>query len=287
MSGIIELTSPEDRYYSYCLWEYRPVADPEGKFRAATLLFQSFDHAGIDGKAYLIVRKIREAFGISNTVWGTKWTGSEMVWEFYFYDYRRRDRERSVTRLLEALYPLVPSELSVNENLHYFMFSIDIDNRLLAPSGELEKISIYIGNIGSSVSSGISYTQTKQGRQLDNIYFFFDPKRHMDDIAGKICCSAFVEPARVDLDLVLWPELKECNTICLANKRHNDCIYFSGITVDQLIFFLVRMKYPEAVVSFITANREKLDHLLYDVGIDYRVEETGLRIIKSGYYGTF
>jgi hypothetical protein len=34
-------------------------------------------------------------------------------------------------------------------------------------------------------------------------------------------------------------------------------------------------------------NRTKLDHLLYDVGIDYRMEGDKLVILKSGYYGTF
>lgn len=282
-----EFTATGDRYYNYCLWEYEPPTSPAGKFRAATLLYQTFDHAGLDGTAYRIVQRIREAFGPLNTVWGAKWNGTAMSWEFYFYDYRRRDRERSATRLLQAIAPLVPCGLAVNEYLHYFMFSIDIDQRLVTGARDLDKINLYLGNPGSTVSSGISYALTREGRKLDNLYFFFDPRQHREEIVGKICCSAFMEPWQIDIHDILMPELADCGTICLANKQHNDCIYFSGITVDQLLWFLNRLDYPDKIRDFIQSNRAKLDHLLYDVGIDYRMERDGLKILKSGYYGTF
>ncbi len=178
-------------------------------------------------------------------------------------------------------------DLTINEYLHYFMFSIDIDNRLLAGTRSLDRINMYIGNPGSNVSSGISYSLTRQGRKLENLYYFFDPKCHREDIIGKICCSAFIEPERIDIDSILLPELRECGTICLANKQHNDCIYFSGINVDQLIRFLQRFGYPAEITSFAVANRSRLDHLLYDVGIDYRIGIHGVEVLKSGYYGTF
>jgi hypothetical protein len=34
-------------------------------------------------------------------------------------------------------------------------------------------------------------------------------------------------------------------------------------------------------------QREKLDHLLFDVGFDYRATPEGLLLLKSGYYGVF
>jgi hypothetical protein len=37
----------------------------------------------------------------------------------------------------------------------------------------------------------------------------------------------------------------------------------------------------------VETHRASLDHLLYDVGLDYRVEDGELRILKSGYYGVF
>jgi hypothetical protein len=73
----------------------------------------------------------------------------------------------------------------------------------------------------------------------------------------------------------------------VANKQGNDAVYFSRINVDQLIFFLKKMRYPMELVSFIEENRSKLDHLLYDVGYDYKMDGKDLVILKSGYYGIF
>ena len=67
----------------------------------------------------------------------------------------------------------------------------------------------------------------------------------------------------------------------------NDTVYFSEVNVDQLLLFMRRLDYPAGLVGFVEENRAKLDHLLFDVGFDYRVENGDLRIIKSGYYGVF
>ena len=76
-------------------------------------------------------------------------------------------------------------------------------------------------------------------------------------------------------------------TICVANKQTHDCVYFSGIDVRQLLYFLERYAYPAPVVAFVRENLDRLDHLLFDVGIDYRMEGDRVAVLKSGYYGVF
>lgn len=146
---------------------------------------------------------------------------------------------------------------------------------------------MYIGNPGSSVSSGICYSLTGRGTRLENLYYFFDAKKHWEDILDKAACSAHVDPGRIPFDRILWPELRVCEVIVVANKQTNDSVYFSRIRVDQLIFFLRTMSYPPEIVSFVEENRPRLDHLLYDVGFDYTMNGKDLVILKSGYYGTF
>jgi len=109
----------------------------------------------------------------------------------------------------------------------------------------------------------------------------------MDLIIDKIFCSAYVDITKIDLDRILWPELRECRVIVVANKQGNDAVYFSRINVDQLIFFMKRMDYPKALTSFVEENRVKLDHLQFDVGYDYKIKGNELDILKSGYYGIF
>jgi len=283
----LEYSTDQDVFYDFCLWEYKPAVPYENKFRSVDLLFHSFDVVGVNERIFDFVQAIREGIGLSHTVWGVKRLGDDIRWEFYFYDYRRREREKSMTKVLEIIRPFIRCEVKPNENYHYFMFSIDIDDNLISRARDLEEIHMYIGNPGSTVSSGICYLLTKGGTKLENFYFFFDAKKEMEDILGKIACSAYIDTTRIHIDRILWPEMIGCRVIVVANKQGNDAVYFSRINLDQLVFFLKRMNYPGQLISFIEKNRSKLDHLQYDVGYDYKMDGKDLMILKSGYYGIF
>jgi hypothetical protein len=86
---------------------------------------------------------------------------------------------------------------------------------------------------------------------------------------------------------LLIPELRDCHTICVANKQKNDMVYFSGVNVDQLLLFLKMLHYPLPLIAFVEENRGKLDHLLCDVGLDYVANGGEVEVVKSGYYGVF
>ena len=151
----------------------------------------------------------------------------------------------------------------------------------------LDVVHVYVGNPGSAVSSGIAYAMRAGSTILENFYFFFDAASQLADVAGKIASSALFDDTRINVEAVLVPELRGCRTICLANKQTHDCIYFSGVDIDQLQWFLDWLQYPAAIIEFVRCNRDNLDHLLFDVGFDYRMEHGKLHIIKSGYYGVF
>lgn len=286
-SGRREFTGPDDPYYNYCWWPYQPAASTEHKLRSVSLLFQSFEFAGVGPAAFEVVEALRRAIGPFRTVWGTKRLGDRLAWEFYFYDYRRREREVSVARVLDAIRPQLACEIRVNERLPYFMFSLDIVPEQGSRLRGLDEVHVYVGNPGSAVSSGISYAVRSEGAALENFYFFFDARKDLDAVAGKVLCSPHVDATQIPIDWLLWPELTRCHTICVANKRRNDTVYFSGVDVDQLLFFLKRLRYPAGIVGFVEANRARLDHLLYDVGFDYVTQDDQVRIVKSGYYGVF
>lgn len=297
----LQHTSDQDQYYNYCWWPYLPVAPTENKYRPVNLLLHSFETARVNEGAVELVDKIRAEIGPFRTVWGTKWlptaptapgqdggavTG-QLAWEFYFYDYQRRQREVSITRLLKAIRPIVRCDVPANEGLPYFMFSLDVNDQVVSGARELDVVHMYVGNPGSRVSSGIAYAVTAAGATLENFYFFFDAKRDLREAAEKIFCSAHVDSAQIDIDRLLIPELRNCHTICVANKQKNDTVYFSGVNVDQLLFFLKWLRYPTELIGFVETNRDKLDHLLYDVGFDYVAKGSELKVVKSGYYGVF
>jgi len=284
----LEYTTEQDVFYDYCLWEYRPIAPPAGKLRSVNLLAHSFEVAGITPRAFELIPALRAGIGQSRTVWGVKRRGETLSWEFYFYDYRRRERERSITKVLEILRPFVACEVRASEDRPYFMFSLDVTDDLLSGRDTLGEVHMYVGNVGSTVSSGICYALTAgRGPRLENFYFFFDARRQTKEIVGKVASSAHLDASRLHIDQIVWPELRDCRVIVVANKQQNDGIYFSGITVDQLLFFLKRTDYPAALVRFIEERRGLLDHLTYDVGLDYRMEGSELVFLKSAYYGVF
>jgi hypothetical protein len=220
-------------------------------------------------------------------VFGVKWANGQYGWEFYFYDYKRRERSSSASRVVEALRPWVRCDTALTETLPYFMFSLDLDDAIVRGERPLDVIHMYVGNPGSAVSSGIAYGVRAQTTTLENFYFFFDAQTELAQAARKIETSAVVDMTRVDLDEILVPELRDCRTICVANKASHDCVYFSGVTVGQLLFFLSRMHYPAATIELVERNRSKLDHLLFDVGFDYAMRNGTLVPLKSGYYGVF
>ncbi len=285
MKNRLEYTSNQDVFFDFQHYPYTPTVPFENKFRSVNLLYHSFDTLQLNQCIFQLVQTIREAVGVLYTVWGIKQRGKNISWEFYFYDYGKRERKISIPMVLETIKSFIPCRIKANESWPYFMFSIDIDNDLITGVKALEKIDMYIGNVGSS---GICYSLIDKEPRLKSIYFFFvDPIKQMDEIIGKVCCSAYISLENIDIDQIIWPELRNCKTIWFANKSRNDCIYFSRINVDQLLFFLRRLNYPGELISFVQNNKSKLDHLLYDVGFDYLWDEKGLLILKSAYYGTF
>ena len=66
--------------------------------------------------------------------------------------------------------------------------------------------------------------------------------------------SAYVDETQMPTERLLWPELVDCQSICVANKQHNDTVYFAGVNVDQLLFFFDRVGYPPEIVDF-TLNK--------------------------------
>ena len=289
LADLFEFATDSDPSRNYFLWDYPRPAPAEDKFRALNILLCSFDLVDALPRGYGIVDAIREDIGAFATVFGVKWDGMALAWEFYFYDYRRRNRSVSMTRVLDAIAPYHAARSAPPEYLPYFMFSVDIDPTPCGVTGvrPLEAIHAYIGNPGSTVSSGISYGVRPEGIVLENFYFFFDAVAQRKEAADEIRSSPFFDETRDSIDVVLLPSLVSCLTICVANKTTHDCVYFSGVSVDQLHGFLLEMEYPQSLVDFVGDNRNNFRHLLFDVGFDYRFDNGMMRRIKSGFYGVF
>jgi hypothetical protein len=281
----LERAMPRDRYADYCLWDYEPVVPPAGKLRCANLLWRAIEAGNSGAHLKAACLALRERLGPFRTVFGVKKIGDRLSYEFYFYDYARLERDVSITRVLDILSPFVACPLRYSEGRPYFMFSIDLDEDITSRRRPLDVINVYIGNPGSSVSSGICYELSGAGLRLANFYFFFDARKEMDDIVAKVNCSAHHDLRGAPLSAILRPELLDCQVVVVANKKFGDGIYFSRIKIDPLIDFLERERFPAALVAFAREHRNGLDHMLYDVGIDYVVEGGVVKVLKTAFYG--
>lgn len=284
-------------YLNYCCWPYEPPQPGEGKLRPSSLLFQAISDmpnsdvpdSGLARADWLAetIRVIQAGVGDFRCVYGIKRIDGRWAIEVYVYDYARQGRVLSVERFFGACGGHLRLEPKVSSHLPYFMFSFDLDERVAGADGAVDVINVYVGNPGSDVSSGLSYRVTVDERRFENAYFFFDARNQYQAICDKMVCSVFGDAAHFPFDAVMPERLRDCNTVCIANKRMCDTIYFSGVKLEQLQYFLEWQCYPSEFVEFVQSHARSLDHLLYDVGIDYRVGRSGLQILKSGIYGIF
>lgn len=282
-----ERMRPGDPYFNYCHWKYDPPAAGTGKLRPSALLYQAVAEMPHGDWVLETLRAIQTGIGDFRSVYGIKQIDGQWALEIYIYDYERQNRVVSIERLEAASLGRLTFPRSVDSRVPYFMFSFDLTEKAALQNGLLDSVHVYIGNPGSDVSSGIAYEFTNHSRQLENFYFFFDASRHQQEIVDKLECSVFLDSWSLPAEQLYLPELRNCHTICLANKRTCDTIYFSGVNVDQLLFFLAWQKYPAPFVRFVEEHHHELDHLLYDVGVDYRAINNRIEFLKHGIYGVF
>lgn len=276
---------PGDRFFDYCLEPYQPRHSHHGRLRAETLLWHSLQHTGALERFDEPLRAIQSSVGPDLTVWGVKFDGARLWWELYFYDPQKESAEATASSLTRVLAPWIPIVPSVRETIPYQMVSFDLRPESI-PGGRIEELNLYL--TGSRDHAGRSYSIGPKGLEHQNFYRFLPPKEEIDEVLGLLKSSAFVDysdPAV--LSKVLIPQLFPCKKICVAKKRFCDAVYFSGVDVGRLLWFMKHFAYPAPLVAFLERHREAFDHLWFDVGIDYRQKPDGrIEFLKTSYYGT-
>ena len=280
-------STADDRYFDYCLEPYTPRRPWQGKLRSENLFWHSLQVAGARDALEPPVRAIQDALGPDLTVWGVKWDGARLFWELYFYDPRKEDAAARVTSIAETLAPWLRVVPAVRESVPYMMASFDLSAESAA-RGRVEEVNLYLA--GEAHHAGRSYKLREGGAaELENTYRFFRAKPEATAVVALLESSLFVDYGDPrTLSRVLVPELFACKKICVAKKRTSDGVYYSGIDVEQLLWFMRRFAYPAPLIELIHAEKDRLDHLYFDVGIDYRDDPSsgGLVFPTSSYYGT-
>ena len=279
-------SGPDDRYFDYCLEPYRPRRTWQSKLRSEKLLWLSLTVGHSLDAIRPPLRALQEQLGKDMTVWGVKWDGVRLFWEVYVYDPAKEDPNatlREIARLLAPWFRFAPRP---PETIPYQMVSFDLDDAILARK-TVDEVNLYL--TGGPGHAGRSYKARAVGFELENTYRFFEAKREIEQLLPLIKASVYVDYAAdaTRLSKVLIPELFACKKICVAKKRLRDGIYYSGIAVKQLLWFLKRFEYPAPIVDFVTRRESSFEHLFFDVGIDYVGSDDGrVTYPKTSFYGT-
>lgn len=284
---------PTDRYFDYCLEPYRPRTTTRGKARSENLLWHALDLSGMS-EARPVLLALQKGLGRDMTVWGWKFDGDQSWVELYFYDPQREDARATVAGLREILAPFLALKPEVPSWVRTMMVSFDLKPSTFE-SGTIEEINVYLNtgtdeHAGRSYRVGVTDDAGKTGEpQLDNTYRFLPPKQEIDTVLSLLQSSMFIdyEASPTVLSKVLMPTLFACKRICIAKKRHSDGVYYSGIDIDQLLWFLKTFEYPAPIQEFVRRHRARFDHLCFDVGIDTRQNaDKSIHYPKSSFYGS-
>lgn len=280
-------SGPDDSYYDYCLEPYKPRRPFKDKYRSENLFWHALKCAGSHTALEPALRAVQRSLGPDLTVWGVKWDGARLWSEIYVYDPQKEDPAATLSGLTATLEPFLEVKPRVDEAVPYVMVSIDLDDAVVA-RGCIDEVNLYLtGDLGHA---GRSYQLRSDDMELTNSYRFLQAKPEYQQVLSLVKASPFMDfSGRNSLAQVIPPQLFACKKICVAKKRRADAIYFSGIAVDQLLWFLRNFSYPAPVIELVAQNESRFEHLYFDVGIDYRWDPAAGRVkfLKSSYYGTF
>jgi len=204
-----------------------------------------------------------------------------MSWELYFYDFHRAHPDCAIAHLREVLAPVLSLDAEEPWTLPWHMFSIEITpEQLEASTPEAVPAHVYIDMR--------SYELRGKRFVFENVYTFHNPRTQIEEILHRLRSSIHVEPSRHNLAVLMPPPLFRCGRICVANKQTSDAIYFSRVPTASLLWFLERHAWPEPLRALVASAGGGFDHLMWDVGTDFRsVDGGGPEVQKTGVYGTF
>jgi hypothetical protein len=277
----LERCGPDDLFHDYILEPYEPLAPHEGKLRSLNLLVESFAMAGLEREGLDVISTVRRGVGAFRTIFGVKLhlePTPRLGWELYFYDFARVHADLGLARVTELLREHVDVQVTEPWTLPWHMFSVELSPEQLR--GERpSSVDVYL-DMRSYKARGTSW-------ELENLYTFHDPREEVDHLLHRARSLVHFDHLRWNLARILPPDFLAARRVCVANKRRADAVYASRVPTAALARFLDRHEFPGPLRAFVARHASELDHLLWDLGVDFEGTEGALRFVKAGFYGSF
>jgi hypothetical protein len=287
LPGELVRASDRDRHINLGFEAYRPVRPLVDKVRAENLLWHSLLHAGVleqwDDPLHAIQRQVgrdRSVFGVF-----VELDRGALSWELRVLNTEARSPLGVLDALRATLAPWIELAPGLDEAPPYAVLALRFDTHTLA-HGKLETVELHERSPGTHELE--VYRTGATGRTLVSRDTVLEPKRHIDEVLPLIKRSEHVDFAADKrlLGRVLIPELFACRRLHMSKRAGCDALCFSGVNIEQLVFAYKRFEFPAALLGFLTEHQAQLEHLLFDVSIEYKRAGEKIEYPRVGYYGS-
>lgn len=294
LPGELDRASDRDRHINLGFEAYRPVRPLVDKVRAENLLWHSLLHAGVLEQWDEPLHAIQRHVGRDRSVWGifVDLDGGALSWELRLLNTEARSPLGLLDALRATLAPWIELAPGLEQAPPYAVLGLRFDASTMA-QGKLETVELHERSPGTRELE--VYRTGASSRVLVSRDTVLEPKRHIDEVLPLIKQSEFVDFAADKrlLGRVLIPELFACRRLHISKRPGCDerpgcdALCFSGVNIEQLLFAYKRFEFPAALLGFLTAHQAQLEHLLFDVSVEYRGNADKIEYPRVGYYGSF
>lgn len=267
-------------HFTYILTPYKPIREIRNDdFTSYQVLLECSKEDYLNLPSFN--QKIIDKVGFNNTIYGIQKNidSNDIELEYYFYTHSQiwnNNFSNSWNTFRNSLDEYLDDNLKIDDIPVKFdigMFSIDIPKS----NEKISDLDIYDMKRGG----GFCYRLNKNGFFNKNQYsFFYNP----DDLEKGLAQRNIPSGCLIFGNRSIWFE-----SVCISLKKNKYwSIYYSMVKIDTLILFLKRLNYPINIINYFTKNKDKLDHLLFDLGYDFNLSQGGfMDILRGGFYGYF
>ncbi len=308
MSSTLSLTN-EGNYYDVNFFQYYPENTRPSSLPSAYLFEKALAYLFTpDTTLGEMACAIQQQQGLNRTLWGIRNENGRFSTEFYFF-YPRKFPQNALENLAPVIDPYLEKPVSgqrLKEGYYLISFNPQAGKKadginVYYPEVDASRPVITIADTGFTFNTedpvfySYLFDPASGSYTLTNTYHTFFGIQQTKAILDKMyeACRAFFpdqDPLRANAYLSL-PYLYEAGKMIHSSavtwKQGVVGLYFVGLSFAKFLQFLTEHAYPSEYVEALRERAADLQHLRYDVGLDFTLEKGEFSLKKTAFWGTF
>lgn len=299
-----ELLKSDGRYFDCAFLEYYPEIKHKNHLPSSFLLLKALKFLPFEENPILYVKLIRKYKSINRTLFSIRNEQGRFSMEYYF-GYHKVYPENSLQNLQPLFMefsPFAHQEIKIEHD--YQLISINPHKKKIKGFNYYytlidEKLPITtINGFQVNTVSPLFYTdfydfETKEIFK-SNLYHIGSDTPIIERIHN-LCSELYPnEDSKLSDEIFNLPFAEIFNSPSKQDDFHcsikNDSViglYMYRLNISNFLEFLCAHSYPKKYISEIERNKKYLDHLKFDVVVDFYLKDNQLHIKKTGFGGTF